>query len=70
MVVKLGKTTVFEAVAMGIGGNNYYKNCYVDLKESCLRSETTVKVFDKWENFKAILMKVAQEETGTLLLVW
>ena len=28
--------TVFEAVAMGIGGNNYYKNCYVDLKESCL----------------------------------
>ena len=39
--------TVFEAVAMGIGGNNYYKNCYVDLKESCLRSETTVKVFDQ-----------------------
>ena len=39
--------TVFEAVAMGIGGNNYYKNCYVDLKETCLRSETTVKVFDQ-----------------------
>ena len=32
---------------MGIGGNNYYKNCYVDLKETCLRSETTVKVFDQ-----------------------
>ena len=39
--------TVFEAVAMGLGGNNYYKNCYVDLKENCLRSETTVKVFDQ-----------------------
>ncbi|GIS77156.1 MAG: hypothetical protein CM1200mP13_05150 [Candidatus Pelagibacterales bacterium] len=43
----LARATVFEAVAMGIGGNNYYKNCYVDLKESCLRSETTVKVFDQ-----------------------
>ena len=39
--------TVFEAVALGIGGNNYYKNCYVNLEENCLRSETTVKVFDQ-----------------------
>jgi len=39
--------TVFEAVAMGVGGNNYYKNCYVKLEENCLRSETTVKVFDQ-----------------------
>ena len=44
--------TVFEAVAMGLGGNNYYKNCYVDLKESCLRSETTVKVFDQMRKLK------------------
>ena len=28
--------TVFEAVAMGVGGNNYYKNCYVKLEETCL----------------------------------
>ena len=45
--------TVFEAVAMGIGGNNYYKNCYVDLKESCLRSETTVKVFDQMRKLQS-----------------
>jgi len=45
--------TVFEAVAMGIGGNNYYKNCYVDLKENCLRSETTVKVFDQMRKLQS-----------------
>ena len=45
--------TVFEAVAMGLGGNNYYKNCYVDLKESCLRSETTVKVFDQMRKLQS-----------------
>ena len=44
--------TVFEAVAMGIGGNNYYKNCYVKLEETCLRSETTVKVFDQMRKLK------------------
>jgi len=38
---------------MGIGGNNYYKNCYVDLKESCLRSETTVKVFDQMRKLQS-----------------
>ena len=44
--------TVFEAVAMGVGGNNYYKNCYVKLEETCLRSETTVKVFDQMRKLK------------------
>ena len=44
--------TVFEAVAMGLGGNNYYKNCYVKLDENCLRSETTVKVFDQMRKLK------------------
>ena len=39
--------TVFEAVAMGVGGNNYYKNCFVKLQENCLRSETTVAVFNQ-----------------------
>jgi glucose/mannose transport system substrate-binding protein len=39
--------TVFEAVALGIGGNNYYKNCFVNLDENCLRSETTIQVFDQ-----------------------
>ena len=45
--------TVFEAVAMGIGGNNYYKNCYVKLDENCLRSETTVKVFDQMRKLQS-----------------
>ncbi len=44
--------TVFEAVALGVGGNNYYKNCYVKLDENCLRSETTVKVFDQMRKLK------------------
>jgi glucose/mannose transport system substrate-binding protein len=44
--------TVFEAVAMGVGGNNYYKNCYVKLEETCLRSETTIKVFDQMRKLK------------------
>ena len=37
---------------MGVGGNNYYKNCYVKLEETCLRSETTVKVFDQMRKLK------------------
>ncbi len=45
--------TVFEAVAMGVGGNNYYKNCYVKLDENCLRSETTVKVFDQMRKLQS-----------------
>ena len=45
--------TVFEAVAMGLGGNNYYKNCYVKLDENCLRSETTVKVFDQMRKLQS-----------------
>ena len=45
--------TVFEAVAMGVGGNNYYKNCYVKLEENCLRSETTVKVFDQMRKLQS-----------------
>ena len=45
--------TVFEAVAMGLGGNNYYKNCYVKLDENCLRSDTTVKVFDQMRKLQS-----------------
>ena len=45
--------TVFEAVALGIGGNNYYKNCYVKLDENCLRSDTTVKVFDQMRKLQS-----------------
>ena len=38
---------------MGLGGNNYYKNCYVKLDENCLRSETTVKVFDQMRKLQS-----------------
>jgi glucose/mannose transport system substrate-binding protein len=45
--------TVFEAVAMGVGGNNYYKNCFVKLQENCLRSETTVAVFNQMRKLQS-----------------
>ena len=45
--------TVFEAVALGVGGNKYYKNCFVNLNETCLRSKTTVKVFDQMRKLQS-----------------
>ncbi|HGG04511.1 MAG TPA: carbohydrate ABC transporter substrate-binding protein [Aliiroseovarius sp.] len=39
--------TVFEAVALGIGGANFYQAAFVDLDEAALTSDTMVKVFDQ-----------------------
>ncbi|HBL55818.1 MAG TPA: carbohydrate ABC transporter substrate-binding protein [Candidatus Lambdaproteobacteria bacterium] len=39
--------TVFEAVALGIGGNEFYQKAIVDLDMNALGSSTMVKVFDQ-----------------------
>ena len=39
--------TVFEAVALGIGGNDFYKKAFIDLDQKALSGSTMVKVFDQ-----------------------
>ena len=39
--------TVFEAVALGIGGNDFYKKAFVDADVATLSGSTMVKVFDQ-----------------------
>ncbi len=39
--------TVFEAVALGIGGNEFYQKAIVDLDMNALGSSTMVEVFDQ-----------------------
>ena len=38
---------MFEAVAVGVGGAEFYRKALVDLDESALRSDTMVAVFDE-----------------------
>ena len=42
--------TVFEAVALGIGGANFFKKAFVELDEATLKSDTMIKVFDQMRN--------------------
>ena len=44
--------TVFEAVALGIGGNKFYKKAFVDLDAKTLGGSTMVKVFDQMRKLK------------------
>jgi glucose/mannose transport system substrate-binding protein len=39
--------TVFEAVALGIGGPEFFQKAFVELDQATLRSNTMVKVFDQ-----------------------
>jgi glucose/mannose transport system substrate-binding protein len=39
--------TVFEVVALGVGGPEFYKKALVDLDQQALTSDTMVKVFDQ-----------------------
>jgi len=39
--------TVFEAVALGIGGANFFQKAFVELDEGTLKSDTMKKVFDQ-----------------------
>ena len=38
---------MFEAVAMGVGGADFYRTALVDLDDAALRGDTMVKVFDQ-----------------------
>ena len=44
--------TVFEAVALGVGGNDFYKKAFVDLNPATLNGATMVKVFDQMRKLK------------------
>ena len=44
--------TVFEAVALGIGGNDFYKKAFVDADVSTLGGSTMVKIFDQMRKLK------------------
>ncbi len=44
--------TVFEAVALGVGGNSFYKKAFVDLDSRTLSGSTMVKVFDQMRKLK------------------
>jgi glucose/mannose transport system substrate-binding protein len=39
--------TVFEVVALGVGGSEFYRKALVDLDQEALTSDTMVKVFDQ-----------------------
>ena len=44
--------TVFEAVALGIGGNDFYKKAFVDADAATLGGSTMVKIFDQMRKLK------------------
>ena len=44
--------TVFEAVALGIGGANFFKKAFVELDEVTLKSDTMIKVFDQMRKLR------------------
>ena len=44
--------TVFEAVALGIGGANFFKKAFVELDEVTLKSDTMIKVFDQMRTLR------------------
>ncbi|MDC1463075.1 ABC transporter substrate-binding protein [Alphaproteobacteria bacterium] len=45
--------TVFEAVALGIGGNDFYKKAFIDLDQAALSGSTMVKIFDQMRKLKS-----------------
>jgi glucose/mannose transport system substrate-binding protein len=44
--------TVFEAVALGIGGADFYKKAFVELDDATLTSDTMVAVFDQMRKMR------------------
>ena len=44
--------TVFEAVALGIGGNDFYQKAFVELDMDALGGSTMVRVFDQMRTLK------------------
>lgn len=46
---------MFEAVAAGVGGADFYRKALVDLDDSVLRGETMVAVFDQLAQLRAMI---------------
>lgn len=44
--------TVFESVALGIGGADWYRKAFVDIDNSALTGDTMVKVFETFKKIK------------------
>ena len=51
--------TLFESVALGVGGPAYYKKAFVQLDQATLTGPTTVKVFETLQRIKGYIDKGA-----------
>ena len=51
--------TLFESVALGVGGAGYYKKAFVQLDQATLAGPTTVKVFETLQRVKGYIDKGA-----------
>ena len=49
--------TVFEAVALGIGGANFFHDAFVKLDKNALQSDTMIKVFDQMRTMRGFVDK-------------
>ena len=49
--------TLFDSVALGIGGPDFYRKAFVDLDEATLKSDTMVKVFDEMRALRGMVDK-------------
>ena len=49
--------TVFEAVALGIGGANFFHDAFVKLDKKALQSDTMIKVFDQMRIMRGFVDK-------------
>ncbi|MCB1419343.1 MAG: carbohydrate ABC transporter substrate-binding protein [Notoacmeibacter sp.] len=47
--------TVFEVVALGIGGPDFFRKAFVDLDEATLKSDTMKKVFDQMRTMRGFV---------------
>jgi len=47
---------LFENIAFGYGGGEYYKKAFIDLEPSYLNSDTTVEVLDKFRKISEIVL--------------
>jgi glucose/mannose transport system substrate-binding protein len=47
--------TLFEAVALGIGGPDFFQKAFVDLDPETLKSDTMVKVFDQMRTMRGFV---------------
>ena len=58
--------TVFEAVALGIGGANFFHDAFVKLDKKALQSDTMVKVFDQMRTMRGFVDKNFSGTTASI----